>query len=155
MRPSPVLHYPVPAWYGNGRRFLTFAMQVRVCSDGAILPTVAWRSNDRFIIEGSAELQAPPLQVKFSQAFKLTMMWHCVDWWNARWLESDSSTQDAHSQPHLIAAGVLHHQWHTPLPMLKVLFTVHQSFALLLGFSLWERHASHSPGFSCRILMTG
>ena len=34
----------------------------------------------------------------------------------------------------------------------KVLFGMHQSFTLLLRFSLWDKHGSHSLGFLHRIL---
>ena len=40
-----------------------------------------------------AELQATPPKVTVSQAFDLTTMLHCVDWWNARRLESDCNIQ--------------------------------------------------------------
>ena len=35
---------------------------------------------------------------------------------------------------------------------MKVSFTIHQSLALLLCFSLWAKHGSHSSGFSSGIL---
>ena len=39
------------------------------------------------------ELEAPPPKVTVPQAFILTTMWHCTDWWTAQWFGSDFSIQ--------------------------------------------------------------
>ena len=39
-----------------------------------------------------------------------------------------------------------------PLPSLKILFRIIQSFPPLIRFYLWEKHGSHSSGFLCGIL---
>ena len=48
---------------------------------------------------------------------------------------------------HLILASISRHQWTSPLLLLKVF--IHQFFALLLWFSLWDRYDSPSPRFLC------
>ena len=53
-----------------------------------IVISVDWQTdNKRF----RAELSAIPPIVTLSQAFGVAATRHCVDWWNARWLESESN----------------------------------------------------------------
>ena len=47
--------------------------------------------------------------------------------------------------------GALINEWVLSV-VLKVLFGIHQSFVLLLCFSLWIKHGGHTSGFSCWVL---
>ena len=76
--------------------------------------------------------------------------YYCVDWWNMRWSESDSS----------IHMKVIYLIWlqlisrfineHAPLLILKVLFQINNSFTLLVCCNLWGKHSS---SFFCRIII--
>ena len=79
-------------------------------------------------------------------------MRYCVDCWNAPWPQSKSSIQInvIHLTESQLISFVI--STHAPLLSLKALFRIHQSFAQLLGFSLWSKHGSHSSGFSLKAL---
>ena len=69
----------------------------------------------------------------------MTSVWNqCANEWNVLYL---------------ITADISQYQWTLSLDLtLTVLDGIHQSFTLLLRFSLWGKHSSQSVGFLCRIL---
>ena len=48
---------------------------------------------------------------------------------------------------HLLAANISNQSSYMPSPILMVFFRINKSFILLLCFSLWEKHGSHSSCF--------
>ena len=86
-------------------------------------------------------MTALPFIVTVSQAFNLTTMWCCLDWWNAWWSESDSS----------IPVNVIWLQL-TSLVISecgpRLILMVLVKFALWQYFSLKVKHGGPSSGFS-------
>ena len=100
--------------------FATIASQNRVM----ILRPIA-----RKWMEGTALSHISP------QAFDLTTMWYCADWWNARRFEFGSSFQMNIIFPVWLQLIRLATNECAPLVNWKGLFGIHQSFALSLFFT--------------------
>ena len=104
------------------------------------------------------ELKVPPPVVTVPQAFDLTTTWHCADWWNSWQSESDTAINMTVICPMWLLLISLIINDCVPLPILKIMFRIIRFllllfFSVLLCFSLWAKHDSHSSGFPCRTLL--
>lgn len=78
-----------------------------------------------------------------SQVFDLPAIRYCIDLWNVWWFDRVFIQRpDERNLPRLISECAL-----LPLKLtVTVWFRIHQSYALLLCFSLWGKHGSHVLG---------
>ena len=94
------------------------------------------------------ELKPPPLS---SKAFNLSTVWSCVDRWNTRRFEADSSIQMnvvCLIRLQLISLVII---TLVPLLILKILFRIHQTFSpfLCLNQTLIIVHSTSQHSTAC------